>query len=56
MLDKLGGQVFYARPEFCTDNGAMVAYAGCQRLLAGQQSDLSFAAKARWSLADLAAV
>jgi N6-L-threonylcarbamoyladenine synthase len=34
----------------------MVAYAGCQRLLAGQQSDLSFAAKARWSLADLAAV
>ena len=56
MLDKLGGQVFYARPEFCTDNGAMVAYAGCQRLMAGQQSDLSFAAKARWPLTELAAV
>ena len=56
MLDKLGGQVFYARPEFCTDNGAMVAYAGCQRLMAGQQSELSFAAKERWPLTELAAV
>jgi N6-L-threonylcarbamoyladenine synthase len=56
MLDKLGGQVFYARPEFCTDNGAMVAYAGCQRLMAGQHAELSFAAKARWPLTELAAV
>ncbi|MFQ3324983.1 MAG: N6-L-threonylcarbamoyladenine synthase [Pseudomonadales bacterium] len=56
MLDKLGGQVFYARPEFCTDNGAMVAYAGCQRLVAGQHADLSFAAKARWPLTELAAI
>jgi N6-L-threonylcarbamoyladenine synthase len=56
MLDKLGGQVFYARPEFCTDNGAMVAYAGCQRLMAGQHAELSFAAKARWPLTELVAV
>ena len=28
--------MFYARPRFCTDNGAMIAYAGCQRPLAGQ--------------------
>ena len=35
-LEKEGVEVFYARHEFCTDNGAMIAYAGCQRLLAGQ--------------------
>src|SRR5690606_30783712 len=29
-----GGTVFYPRPEFCTDNAAMIAYAGCQRLRA----------------------
>jgi N6-L-threonylcarbamoyladenine synthase len=28
-------EVFYARPEFCTDNGAMIAYAGMVRLNAG---------------------
>ena len=28
----------YARPQYCTDNGAMIAYAGC-RLVAGQQDD-----------------
>ncbi len=28
MMAKRGGEVFYARPEFCTDNGAMIAYAG----------------------------
>ncbi|HCL39023.1 MAG TPA: tRNA (adenosine(37)-N6)-threonylcarbamoyltransferase complex transferase subunit TsaD, partial [Marinobacter hydrocarbonoclasticus] len=37
MAEKLRGSVFYARPEFCTDNGAMIAYAGAQRLKAGQQ-------------------
>jgi tRNA A37 threonylcarbamoyltransferase TsaD len=28
MMQKRRGEVFYARPEFCTDNGAMIAYAG----------------------------
>ncbi len=45
-----GWQVFYPRPEFCTDNGAMVAYAGCQRLLAGQHDDLAVRAQARWPM------
>jgi N6-L-threonylcarbamoyladenine synthase len=36
MLGDMKGDVFYARPEFCTDNGAMIAFAGCQRLQAGQ--------------------
>ncbi|HQQ73565.1 MAG TPA: tRNA (adenosine(37)-N6)-threonylcarbamoyltransferase complex transferase subunit TsaD [Pseudomonadales bacterium] len=42
--------VFYPRPAFCTDNGAMIAYAGCQRLLAGQCEPLDLNAHARWPL------
>ncbi len=53
MLAKRGGQVFYARPEFCTDNGAMIAYAGCQRLLAGQKEGYAIQARARWPLEEL---
>jgi N6-L-threonylcarbamoyladenine synthase len=49
-LAKIGAKVFYARHEFCTDNGAMIAYAGCQRLLAGQQEGLAINVKARWPL------
>jgi N6-L-threonylcarbamoyladenine synthase len=50
-----GIEVFYPRLEFCTDNGAMIAYAGAQRL-AHAQSDLTFAVKPRWELATLDAV
>ena len=45
-----GWRVFYPRAEFCTDNGAMVAFAGCQRLLAGQHDDLAVRAQARWPI------
>lgn len=48
--------VFYARPAFCTDNGAMIAYAGCQRLLAGQCEPLEIQARARWPLESLPAI
>ncbi|MGV8992115.1 MAG: tRNA (adenosine(37)-N6)-threonylcarbamoyltransferase complex transferase subunit TsaD [Thiobacillus sp.] len=56
-----GITVFYPRMEFCTDNGAMIAYAGAQRLAAclsgtHSQPDLSFAIKPRWELASLEAV
>ena len=53
LMLKRKGHAFYPRLEFCTDNGAMIAYAGAQRLLAGEHNDLNFAAKARWSLEDL---
>jgi len=53
---KLGGQVFYPRLEFCTDNGAMIAMAGCIRLQANQQQDLAIDARARWSLQELEAL
>jgi len=52
-LAKIGSRVFYARHEFCTDNGAMIAFAGCQRLLAGESSDLSVDVFPRWPLDSL---
>ncbi len=52
-LNELDAQVFYARNEFCTDNGAMIAYAGCQRLLAGHSDDLSIRAQPRWPMDEL---
>ncbi|MGS2723997.1 tRNA (adenosine(37)-N6)-threonylcarbamoyltransferase complex transferase subunit TsaD [Porticoccus sp. GXU_MW_L64] len=52
-LAKVGGKVFYARHEFCTDNGAMIAYAGCQRLLAGQSEGLGVNPRPRWPLDEL---
>ncbi|VAY02198.1 tRNA N6-adenosine threonylcarbamoyltransferase [Arsenophonus endosymbiont of Aleurodicus dispersus] len=52
-ITKIGGQVFYARPEFCTDNGAMIALAGMIRLKNGVSCSLDINVKARWSLADL---
>ena len=44
---QLGGQVFYPRLEFCTDNGAMIAFAGYVRLRAGRRTAPS-AVNARW--------
>jgi N6-L-threonylcarbamoyladenine synthase len=52
-LAKQNNRLFYAQPRYCTDNGAMIAYAGCQRLMAGQQDDLSIRAQPRWSLESL---
>jgi N6-L-threonylcarbamoyladenine synthase len=56
MMQKRGGEVFYARPEFCTDNGAMIAYAGMVRLKSGANPELSVSVRPRWPLAELPAV
>ncbi|AFL75903.1 tRNA (adenosine(37)-N6)-threonylcarbamoyltransferase complex transferase subunit TsaD [Thiocystis violascens] len=48
-----GGETFYPRPTFCTDNGAMIAFAGWQRLRAGQSEPLAFRPRARWPLEEL---
>ncbi|NOZ52401.1 MAG: tRNA (adenosine(37)-N6)-threonylcarbamoyltransferase complex transferase subunit TsaD [Gammaproteobacteria bacterium] len=53
LMTQRGGEVYYPRQEFCTDNGAMIAYAGYLRLQAGQSQTLSMNAKARWPLEDL---
>jgi len=56
LAEKAKVEVFFPRLEFCTDNAAMIAYAGCQRLLAGQSDDFSIKAKARWSLTELVGI
>lgn len=55
-LAKKRAKVFYARNEFCTDNGAMIAYAGCQRLLAGEQDGLAVNVRPRWPMTELSAI
>ena len=56
MMTKRGGEVFYARPEFCTDNGAMIAYAGMIRLKGDNHAGLSVSVRPRWPLAELPAI
>jgi N6-L-threonylcarbamoyladenine synthase len=53
MTNREGGQVFYPRIEFCTDNAAMIAYVGCLRLLAGQTEPLVINVRARWAMHEL---
>ncbi len=53
MMSAEGGNAFYPRLDFCTDNGAMIAYAGWQRLRAGESVGLAFQARPRWSLMEL---
>lgn len=48
-----GWRLFFPRLEFCTDNGAMIAYAGMLRLRAGERIPLNIEARARWRLEDL---
>jgi N6-L-threonylcarbamoyladenine synthase len=53
MMTGEGGAAYYPRLQFCTDNGAMIAYAGCQRLMAGESESLSFSVKPRWPMEEL---
>lgn len=48
-------EVYYPRLEFCTDNGAMIAFAGAMRLKSLGQGNHAFSVKPRWDLAELAA-
>lgn len=53
MVAETGARVHYPRLEFCTDNGAMIAFAGAQRLLAGERAGLAIQVRARWPMAEL---
>ncbi|HSW71072.1 MAG TPA: tRNA (adenosine(37)-N6)-threonylcarbamoyltransferase complex transferase subunit TsaD [Gammaproteobacteria bacterium] len=52
-LQTLDAKVYFPRQAFCTDNGAMIAYVGCRRLLRGERSDLAIKVYPRWSLAEI---
>ncbi len=53
-IGKRGGRVFYPDLEFCTDNGAMIAFAGALRLAEQQgDKDYRFNVKPRWNLEEL---
>lgn len=53
MVESRGAELYYPRIEFCTDNGAMIAYAGSVRMQNQSQKDLKIKAKARWSVDEL---
>jgi N6-L-threonylcarbamoyladenine synthase len=52
-LKKIKAQVYYAEPALCTDNGAMIAFAGWQRLKAGQTDGLAVTTTPRWPMTEL---
>jgi N6-L-threonylcarbamoyladenine synthase len=55
-LKDLKAEVYFPRLEFCTDNGAMIAYAGALRLLAGAAEPAVIQARPRWPLTELEAL
>ena len=51
-----GAKMFVPEGRLCVDNGAMIAYAGCQRLMAQQQEGLAIKVTPRWPLDQLASI
>lgn len=52
VVGEIGAELYFPRSEFCTDNGAMIALAGCMRLTAGICDGLAVNARANWELGD----
>ena len=55
-LAAVGAQVYYPEPKYCTDNGAMIAYAGACRLASGQSDEAMMNLRPRWPLSELQAI
>ena len=53
MAARRGGRACFPRPSLCTDNGAMIAFAGALRLQAGQCDDAAVRVAPRWDMASL---
>ena len=47
------GVIYFPRLEFCTDNGAMIAYAGYQRFVSGYAQGIEIFARPRWPMSEL---
>ncbi|KRG68371.1 tRNA (adenosine(37)-N6)-threonylcarbamoyltransferase complex transferase subunit TsaD [Pseudoxanthomonas dokdonensis] len=56
MTRQRGGRVCFPRPALCTDNGAMIAFAGALRLQAGQHEPAQVKVTPRWDMAALPAL
>ena len=56
MAIRRGGRACFPRPSLCTDNGAMIAFAGALRLEAGQHETAEVKVTPRWDMATLATV
>jgi N6-L-threonylcarbamoyladenine synthase len=53
LMADLGGRAYYPRAELCTDNGAMIAYAGWQHLRSGVREPMTFPIRPRWPMQEL---
>jgi N6-L-threonylcarbamoyladenine synthase len=53
LSEDLRAAVYYPPARLCTDNGAMIAYAGCLRLQAGERAPLAIETRARWPIVEL---
>lgn len=49
-------KIYFPRLQFCTDNGAMIAFAGCQRLMAGERQGLEIFVRPRWPMSELSPI
>jgi len=52
-LRRIGARVYFPRTEFCTDNAAMIAYAGWARRSDGRAADGPLVTRVRWPLDEL---
>ena len=53
VVRELNARLYFPRTEFCTDNGAMIALAGCLRFAAGMRGTLGLSARANWELGSI---
>ena len=53
MVAREQAEVFYPQLRYCTDNGAMIAFAGYHRMLVGVEPNLKVQVRARWPLSEL---